>query len=335
MVKKGFDTQAEVARNEAISQPKGKSVLITGGCGFIGANLVTMLLEKDYRVRVLDNLSVGRKENIPYHVEHPVCGVDLVIGDIRDESLVSECVDGIDVIVHLAAHTNVVESVKYPQLDFDINVKGTFTLLQKSIETGHINKFIFASSNAAVGEQNPPITENAVPAPLSPYGASKLACEALCSAFSGSYGIQTISLRFANVYGPLSNHKESVVAKFFRKALKNEPITICGDGNQTRDFIYVDDICHAILLAVENDSATGVFQIGTGIETKIIDLAEQIKKISNSNSQITFAPPRKGEIIRNYSGISKAEKILGFKPRVDLNTGLMKTHDWFINEMMH
>ena len=147
-----------------------KSVLITGGCGFIGANLVNMLLEKDYRVRVLDNLSVGRKENIPFHprchpLEHPVCGVDLVIGDVRDENLVSESVDGIDVVVHLAAHTNVVESVKHPQLDFDINVKGTFNLLKKSVETGRVNKFIFASSNAAVGEQNPPITENAIPAP--------------------------------------------------------------------------------------------------------------------------------------------------------------------------
>jgi len=127
---------------------------------------------------------------------------------------------------------------------------------KKSVEIGHVNKFIFASSNAAVGEQNPPITENAIPVPLSPYGASKLACEAFCFAFSGSYGLQTISLRFANAYGPRSNHKESVVAKFFRKVLKNEPITIYGDGHQTRDLIYVDDICHAILLAIENDSAT-------------------------------------------------------------------------------
>lgn len=308
---------------------KRKSVLITGGCGFIGANLVTMLLERDYRVRVLDNLSVGRKENIPCHVAHPVCGVDLVIGDVRDENLVSESVDGIDVVVHLAAHTNVVESVKHPQLDFDINVKGTFNLLEKSVETGRVNKFIFASSNAAVGEQNPPITENAIPAPLSPYGASKLSCEAFCSAFSGSYELQTISLRFANAYGPLSNHKESVVAKFFRKALKNEPITIFGDGNQTRDFIYVDDICHAILLAIENDSATGVFQIGTGLETKIIALAKQIIETTNSNSDIVFAPPRKGEIRRNYSCIDKAKDILGFEPKIDLDTGLAKTRDWF------
>jgi UDP-glucose 4-epimerase len=301
---------------------KGKSVLITGGCGFIGANLVTMLLEKDYILKVLDNLSVGRKENIP-------CDVDLVIGDVRDENLVSESVDGIDVIVHLAAHTNVIESVKNPQLDFDINVKGTFNLLQKSVETGHINKFIFASSNAAVGEQEPPITESAIPSPLSPYGASKLACEAFCSAFSGSYELQTISLRFANAYGPLSNHKESVVAKFFRKSLKNEAISIYGDGNQTRDFIYVDDICHAILLAIENDSATGVFQIGTGTETKIINLAKQIIKTTNSDSDIVFVPPRRGEIIRNYSCIDKAIDVLEFEPEIDLDTGLAKTCEWF------
>ena len=281
---------------------------------------MTMLLEKGYRVRALDNLSVGRKENISCNV---------VIGDIRDENFVSESLDGIDVIVHLAAHTNVVESVKYPQLDFDINVKGTFTLLKKSVETSCVKKFIFASSNAAVGEQEPPITEDAIPAPLSPYGASKLACEAFCSAFSGSYELQTISLRFANVYGPLSNHKESVVAKFLGKALKNEPITIYGDGHQTRDFIYVDDICHAISFAIENDSATGVFQIGTGTETKIIDLAKQIIKITNSDSDIVFAPPRKGEIIRNYSCIDKAKNILGFEPEIDLDTGLAKTCEWF------
>ena len=164
---------------------------------------------------------------------------------------------------------------------------------------------------------------------LSPYGASKLACEAFCSAFSGSYGLQTISLRFANAYGPLSNHKESVVAKFFRKALKNEPITIYGDGNQTRDFIYVDDICHAILLAIEHDSATGIFQIGTGTETKIIDLAKQIIKTTNSDSDIVFAPPRKGEIIRNYSCIDKAKDVLEFEPEIDLDTGLAKTCEWF------
>ena len=267
---------------------------------------------------------LGKKGNIPSNVY-------LVVGDIRNEKLVSETVAGMDAVVHLAAHTNVIESIEQPQLDFDINVRGTFNLLRQSVENS-VEKFIFASSNAAVGEQDSPIAETAVPAPLSPYGASKLSSEALCSAFSGSYGLQTISLRFANVYGPRSNHKESVVAKFFRKALRNEELTIYGDGNQTRDFIYTDDICHAILLAINDKSTTGVFQIGTGVEIKIINLAKQIKKIANSDSGIVLAPPRKGEIIRNYSCIDKAKKILGFEPQIDLDTGLAGTFDWFRKE---
>lgn len=299
-------------------------VLVTGGCGFIGSNLVAKLLERDYQVRVLDNLSVGKRDNIPSDVY-------LVVGDIRDEKLVSETTTGIDAVVHLAAHTNVIESIEQPELDFDINVRGTFNLLHQSVENS-VEKFVFASSNAAVGEQNPPITESAVPAPLSPYGASKLSSEALCSAFSGSYGLQTVALRFANAYGPRSNHKESVVAKFFREALENEELTIYGDGNQTRDFVYVDDICRAILLAIENNSTTGVFQIGTGSETKIIDLAKKIKEIADSDSEIVLAPPRKGEIIRNYSCIDKAKKILGFEPKISLDTGLAKTYDWFKKE---
>lgn len=301
------------------------SVLVTGGCGFIGSNLVDKLLDIDYRVRVLDNLSAGKKGNIP-------SDVDLIVGDIRDEELISEVLCGINTVVHLAAHTNVIESIQQPKLDFDINVIGTFNLLNKSVEND-VRKFIFASSNAAVGEQEPPISEKALPAPLSPYGASKLSSEALCSAFSGSYGISTVSLRFANAYGPGSSHKESVVAKFFKKALDNEKLTIYGDGNQTRDFVYVDDICHAILLAIKNNSIThssdGVFQVGTGTETKIIELAKKIKKTANSDSDIVFAPPRKGEIIRNYSSIEKARKILGFEPEVDLDTGLARTWKWF------
>jgi UDP-glucose 4-epimerase len=302
---------------------KRNSILVTGGCGFIGSNLVARLLERDYRVRVLDNLSVGERKSIP-------TDIDLVVGDIRDKNLVSEAVAGMGSIVHLAAHTNVIESIEQPQLDFDVNVRGTFNLLQRSAES-NVEKLVFASSNAAVGDQNPPITESTVPAPLSPYGASKLSSEALCLAFWGSYGLQTIALRFANVYGPRSSHKKSVVARFFREALSNQELTIYGDGNQTRDFVYVDDICQAVLLSIEADSVTGVFQIGTGVETKIIDLAEQIKKIAHLDSGIVFEQPRKGEIIRNYCCIEKAKQVLGFEPQVDLNAGLAETYEWFKN----
>lgn len=302
---------------------KKHSILVTGGGGFIGSNLATGLLERDYQVRVLDNLSAGKRKNVPTNAE-------LIVGDIRDRELVAKAAAGVEMIVHLAAHTSVVEAVEQPQLDLDINVRGTLNLLQRSVRNG-IQKFIFASSNAVLGDQEPPAKESIVPAPLSPYGASKLSCEALCSAFSGSYGLQTISLRFANVYGPRSSHKESVIAEFLRRASNNQQITIYGDGNQTRDFIYVDDICHAIMLAMEDDSATGVFQIGTGSETKIIDLARRIKEIANSGSDVVFEQPRKGEIIRNCSCIEKAKRVLGFRPQIGLDEGLIRTYEWFKN----
>jgi len=301
----------------------GKSILITGGCGFIGTNLVRMLADKNCKIKVLDNLSVGKKENLAQNA------VELVVGDIRDEELVKEVTKRIDIVVHLAAHTSVVESVENPRLNFDVNVKGTFNVLRSAVESGTVAKFISASSNAAVGEQEPPIAETAIPKPLSPYGASKLAGEAYCSAFAEGYGLKTISLRFANAYGPYSTHKTSVVAQFIRNALQNKPLIIYGDGSQTRDFVCADDICRAIILAMENDNAVGIFQIGTGKETTIIELAHNVRTLSDNKVDIIFQPAREGEIVRNYSNVDKAQRVLTFVPRMDLDTGLEVTYRWF------
>ena len=300
-----------------------KSILVTGGCGFIGSNLARRLLNKGYNVRILDNLSTGKKEYIDN------LDVELIIGDITDETLMSKITQGIDIIVHLAAHTNVTESIENPQLDFNINVAGTFNLLKNVLSSQSVEKFILASSNAAVGEQTPPITEDAIPAPLSPYGAGKLGCEAYCSAFAASYGLKAVSLRFANVYGSYSIHKNSVIAKFIKNVLQNRPLTIYGDGSQTRDFIYVDDICRAIILAIGNNDAKGVIQIGTGKETMIVELAHKITALSNNNVGIIFKTKRTGEIIRNYSGIERASRSLEFVPQMDLDTGLEMTYEWF------
>ncbi|HIE30090.1 TPA: NAD-dependent epimerase/dehydratase family protein [Candidatus Poribacteria bacterium] len=304
----------------------GKSILITGGCGFIGANLVCMLAYKNCKIKVLDNLSAGKRENLGQN------DVELIVGDIRDEELIKKITQGTDVVVHLAAHTDVIKSIENPQLDFDVNVVGTFNLLKGAVSSQSVEKFIFASSNAAVGEQIPPITEKAIPAPLSPYGASKLTCEAYCSAFAASYGLQTVSLRFANAYGSYSTHKSSVISQFITNVLSNRPLTIYGNGYQTRDFIYVDDICRAILLSINNSNAEGIFQIGTGKETMILELAHKIKALSGNNVDIIFEPKRTGEIIRNYSGIEKATRILEFVPEIDIDTGLKMTYGWFCKD---
>ncbi len=238
---------------------KLKSVLVTGGAGFIGANLVRILLDRDYRVTVLDNLSTGRREYLDG------LPIEFIRGDILDVELVNRVVPGHDGIVHLAAQTGVPGSLADPRRDCEVNVIGMLNLLEACRLAG-VGRFVFASSNAPLGRQPPPATEDKAPLPISPYGASKLAGEGYCLAYHGSWGLGTVVLRFANVYGPYSTHKNSVVAKFFKDILAKGQITIDGDGRQTRDFLYVDDLCRAIVLALESDVAGEVFQIATGVE---------------------------------------------------------------------
>lgn len=325
------------------------NLLITGGCGFIGANFTEYLLGKGgYRIRILDNLSTGRKEYIdqfrnstnPKNPINPTNSVELITGDVRNRQEVEEAVRGVDAVVHLAAHTSVVDSLKHPKENFEINAIGTLNLLE-ACRKYVVDRFVYASSNAVVGEQPPPIDEWKVPAPISPYGASKLAGEALCSAYYGSYGIKAVSLRFANVYGPFSEHKTSVVAKFLRRAKQGKPLIIYGDGNQTRDFIHAQDICRAIELALHYNPTNStnpmnsinstnptnlVFQIATGVETRIIDLAEMVRGLATRSGlnppEIIFEEARRGEIQRNYADISRARELLKFEAQVSLSEGL-------------
>ncbi len=304
--------------------------LITGGCGFIGVNLVSYLLRKDpsLKIRILDNLSTGKAENLK---EAGILDkVDLIVGDICDYDTCIRACKGVDSVIHLAAQSGVIPSIEDPFTDCKINVIGTLNLLKASLENG-VEKFIFASSNAPIGESNPPVNENKIPRPASPYGASKLSCEAYCSAFYHSYGLKTLIFRFSNVYGPYSLHKSSVVAKFIKDAMLKKELTIYGDGNQTRDFIYVDDICQAIWLALgcEKEIWGKPIHLGTGKETRIIDLANFVKSLFNDNIRISFAPERKGEIKKNFSDISKAKEILGFSPSVELKDGVRRVYEWF------
>ncbi len=214
----------------------------------------------------------------------------------------------------------------------EANVIGTFNMLEAA-RRKHVKKFIFGSSGATIGEVEPPIHEEKVPRPVSPYGASKLAGEAYCSAYFRTFGIKTVSLRFGNVYGPLSKHKNSVVAKFFKQAFSGETLEIYGDGNQTRDFIYIDDLIQAIILSVKSDVGGKVFQIATYKETTVNEIANKIKNIMENKIgkkvSIVHGQSRLGDVKRNYSDISKAKRILGFSPEFDLDKGLRNTFEYF------
>jgi UDP-glucose 4-epimerase len=298
-------------------------VLVTGGCGFVGANLVRALISRGFEVIVVDNFSTGK----PKYLE----GLDVAVveGDVRTPENWASLLKGCAAIIHLAAHTRVPASVANPALDFDINVRGTFAVLSAAREYG-VERFIFASSNAPLGRQEPPGSEDKAPLPISPYGASKLAGEAYCLAFHGSYGMHTVGLRFSNLYGPFAGHKDSVVAKFFNDAVSQHQITIFGDGSQTRDLIYVDDLIEGILLALTEDKAAGeIIQLATGIETSIIAVAHEVQALTPFDVDIIFEPIRTGDIYRNYSNIAKARQLLGFNPVVTLRDGLRMTFEWF------
>jgi len=322
-------------------QKSPKHWLITGGCGFIGTSLIYHLKQQtDCSIRVVDNLSAGTREDLARVCDftetdkpHPDSdSVELWVGDIRDAEFMLRAAQDRDCIVHLAANTGVIPSIKHPRDDCETNVLGTLNVLEAA-RMHKVRSFIFASSGAPLGEQKPPIHEEKVPRPLSPYGASKLSGEGYCSAYHGSFGLNTIALRFGNVYGPRSGHKNSVVAKFIRQAFRGETLTVYGDGTQTRDFIYIDDLVDAILKASLVQAGGEIIQIATNREHTVNEILEYVKVIFqedyNINVQSTHAPPRKGEVMRNYSDISKARKLLDWEPSSDIQDNLRKTVEWF------
>lgn len=330
---------------------KNRSWLITGGCGFIGTNLIHKLLreEQDCRIRVLDNLSVGTRQDLGEVCKYTELkaaaalnaadpsssrnGVQLIPGDIKDADTCARCCEGVDTIVHLAANTGVAPSVENPLADMQANIIGTFNMLEAA-RKHKVTGFIFASSGAPIGETEPPIHEEKAPRPVSPYGASKLAGEGYCSAYYRTFGVKTVSLRFGNVYGPGSVHKNSVVAKFIKNALAGETLEVYGDGGQTRDFIYISDLLDAILLSAATEVGGEVFQIATYRETTVNEIAAAIGSIveQRTGKKVTLihGESRLGDVRRNYSDISKAQQVLGFSPKYDLDRGLQETLNYFI-----
>lgn len=296
--------------------------LVTGGCGFIGANLLRVLASRDVPVRVLDDLSLGRPED--------AAGTELIVGDIRDAATVEATLRDVEVVVHLAAHTRVIDSIADPLGSFDVNVRGTLTLLEAIRRRPGIRRFVLASTGGAIlGDAEPPVHEDMPARPLSPYGASKLACEGYCSAYFGAYGVPTVALRFSNVYGPGSERKGSVVAAFLRAVRAGAPLVVYGDGRQTRDFLYVDDLCDAVVAAVERDCSGDVFHVASGRETAIGDLAKLVVRVTATSVPVEHRPARTGEVVRNSARIDRAHTVLGYAPAVGLEDGLERTWRWF------
>jgi len=301
-----------------------RTVLVTGGCGFIGANLVRSLLADDgWSVRVVDDLRTGRTE----HLEG--LEADVRVGDAGDPDVLEPALDGADAVVHLASQTGVQPSVENPEADFEGNTRTTFRVLDACRRAG-VPRVVFASSGAAVGEVTPPIHEEVVPRPVSPYGASKLAGEAYCRAFAASFGMDTVALRFSNVYGPFSLHKKNAVPNFIKRSLSGEPLVIYGDGAQTRDFVFVEDLCDAIRRALTTPGVGGeVFQVATGVETSVVELAEAVQEVTGATGGVQFEPKRAGEVYKSSVDISKIRRVLGFEPRVSLREGLAATAAWY------
>ena len=315
--------------------------LVTGGCGFIGRNLISGLVrEGGGDIVVFDSQEVDISAELDAAIAgiapvSPTC-VRVLVGDILDRALLDPaCVDR-DVVVHLAANTGVVPSIEDPRADCMTNVLGTLNCLEAARHATAC-RFVFASSGAPLGVVEPPMHEEKAARPCSPYGASKLAGEGYCSAYWHSYGLETVALRFGNVYGPHSSHKSSVVACFIQQALAGEPLVINGDGGQTRDFIYAGDLVQAIRQA---SAATGIaghlFQIATARETSISELAsvliEVLRDHGVSGVSLRRGPGRIGDVRRNYSDTSKARQMLGWEAQTSLREGLDRTVAWFLEQ---
>lgn len=302
------------------------NILVTGGCGFVGANLVPMLRAAGHQVSIFDNLSRGRVEFLDdpaaYHV---------IQGDIRDQAAMRAAASGMDAIIHLAAYGSVVESVADPAENFSINADGTFRVLCAAREAG-VQQVIFSSTGGAlIGNATPPVSETSTPRPISPYGASKLAGEGYCCAFAHSYDLSITALRFANVVGPISWHKKGAVTAFFKAILNNQPMRIYGDGTATRDFLYVGDLCQGIVAALDAKLPLfNVFHLASGREVSVKELAEMVRTAAGlEDYPIEHEPKRKGEVERNFADYDLARIELDFNPSITLEQAMADTWIWF------
>lgn len=305
--------------------------LVTGGAGFIGANVVEGIVAKGERVRVLDNLSTGKEENL-----HEFEGkIEFIKGDIRDKNCVITATEGADYVLHLAANRAVLRSVDDPEETNEVNVTGTLNILLAARDA-KVKRVVFSSSSSVYGDTDKyPSSEDDKPNPISPYAASKVMGEYYCKIFTKLFGLSTVSLRYFNVFGPKQNPESkysAVIPIFIDCILKGVSPEVHWDGKQSRDFSYVDNVVHGNLLAAKAPNVDGeIFNIACHEEYSVLDILEHLKKILKvKDVEPKFAPKRAGDVRRTFADIEKAKKMMGFKVQTRFEKGLEKTVEWFL-----
>jgi dTDP-glucose 4,6-dehydratase len=303
---------------------KNSRTLVTGGAGFIGSHIVDKLIAADADVTVLDNLDTGKMENIAQHKQNR--NFHFIKGDICNFSIVKQLVKDADAVFNLAAIASVQRSVENPLLVNDVNVKGTLNLLKASADSD-VKRFIQISSAAVYGDASTlPVREDFNPMPLSPYAVSKLAAENYALVFNRIYGLETVCLRYFNVYGPrqANNDYSGAITIFVNNLLGDQPPKIFGDGKQTRDFVFVEDVASATMLALTEKNAVGEnFNIASGKATTINKIVQILQKLTGKeNLKPVFEEPREGDIRHSYASIEKARARLGYEPTFSLEKGL-------------
>lgn len=313
---------------------KNAKVLVTGGAGFVGSNIVSMLLDMGAIVTVLDSLYTGFKEFVPIHPN-----VTFVQGDVCDAQLVDKLVSENPLVIHAAAK-NIIISTKNPYEDYETNIGGTLNILLSAKKHNTV-KVVYTGSASVYGNSvSIPVSENSPTYTLTPYAVSKLAGENYCTAFYESYDSPVAVVRYSNVYGinqDVRNPYCGVVSKFLKSAMKNENINIHGDGEQTRDFTFVEDAANATIQALINNRSTGmVFNIGTGVEVSVNKLAHKIIEVCNSKSQLNYVDKRDiDNIRRRVVNVENIRRTLRFSPLFTLEKGLQKTYEWMLANKQH
>ena len=308
---------------------KEKNILVTGGAGFIGSHIAEKLVEIGAKVKVLDNFFAGKLENLEGFRDK----VELIEGDITDLSLVYKAMEGIDYVSHQAALRSAPKSVNLPLSYNRVNVEGTINILIAAKERG-VKRVVYASSSSVYGDNlQLPQKEEDFPSPLTPYATSKLAGEFYCKMFTRTYGLSTVSLRYFNVFGPrqsLESQYAVVIPKFIKCILDEEPPPIHGDGKQSRDFTYIDNVVYANLLALTRESVDGeIFNTGEGKTISILELVDYLSRIAGKEVKPVFTPPRPGDPPYTMADIEKVSSLLGYKPLVSFEEGLKRTFIWF------